>query len=113
LPWRGRPASLAAAAAGLVLIVTGILLSRARRAWPLLATTAAAMLLFDVMLTSHLARSEAGRSDMKPLADAIARRAPDAEVRSIFPAVAMRDARPMLKFAASSRIARSAPPPPI
>ncbi len=78
-PWFSWPAAAGIAGASAIVILLGIVLQR-RRPWTIAASTVLAMLIFDAAHYHARADTDGGRSDMKPLAEQIWARFPDAEL---------------------------------
>jgi 4-amino-4-deoxy-L-arabinose transferase-like glycosyltransferase len=83
-PWFAWRFALIEAALGAALLVAGIVLYR-RRPGALVAMTFATMLVMQAVLFKGYCSSSAGRSDLKPLADVLAARYPDATFYNAHP----------------------------
>jgi hypothetical protein len=96
-PWIAWPVALTLALTLVVLILFAVMFGK-RRETPLLIVTGVAMLAFDAVYVHGNSRDTRGRSEMKPLADAIAATAPNLAAFSYFPADPSHSAPPDLSI---------------
>lgn len=83
-PWFTMSAGIGLALAAIAITVTDLVFNR-RNKWATIITTVAIMLLVNVELTAGYRNTNEGRSEMRPFANVIRERFPDAEVYSVRP----------------------------
>ena len=85
-PWFTPAEAAGLAAAALLAIAAGMLLHRKGRRMALTWTTVIVMLVAQTVYTRGLARSPSGQTALRPVAESIRERYPDAEVYVTLPA---------------------------